>query len=74
MEVRQSVVEGRPFAPGDDHWYFVLWGEADKKLYCPEPWIGGPNALNTGEGVISIPPGETFTWQMKITPVFERPR
>ena len=68
MEVRQSVAEGRSFAPGADHWYFVLYGEPEKGFFCPEPWIGGPNALNTGKGLIQLPPGETFTWRLSFTP------
>ena len=50
----------------DDHCYFVLWGDPEQRFICPEPWLGGPNSLNTGEGLVRLPPGESFTWTMTI--------
>lgn len=50
-----------------EHFYFVFWGDPDTGLYCPEPWYGGPNSLNTRQGLIFLEPGETFVWEMKVT-------
>ncbi|MDP6507195.1 MAG: hypothetical protein QF886_26445, partial [Planctomycetota bacterium] len=50
----------------DDHRYFVLWADPEESYFCPEPWLGCPNSLNTGQGLIRLPAGETFTWNMII--------
>lgn len=50
-----------------EHFYFVFWGHPDIGLYCPEPWYGGPNSLNTRQGVIFLEPGESFIWEMTVT-------
>ena len=71
LRVSQRVTAGRSFAPSVDHWYDVFYGDAELGLFCPEPWIGGPNALNTGQGLVAVPPGEMFTWQFRATP-FDR--
>ena len=73
LRVGQGVVTGRSLAPDARHWYGVFYGDADKGLFCPEPWIGGPNALNTGIGLVRLPPGHTLTWQFIVTPIWERP-
>lgn len=49
----------------EEHLYFVLWGDPAEGYFCPEPWVGGPNSLNTGEGLVRLPPGESFTWTFK---------
>jgi len=49
--------------------FFVFWGTPEYGYFCPEPWIGRPNALNTGRGLIKLPPGERFVWEMRIAPV-----
>jgi galactose mutarotase-like enzyme len=48
------------------HLYFVLWGDPGKRYYCPEPWLGGPNSLNTGDGLVRLAPGTSFTWEFKV--------
>jgi galactose mutarotase-like enzyme len=53
--------------------FFVLWGTAEHRYFCPEPWIGRPNALNTRRGGIRLPPGERFVWNVRFTPTI-RPR
>ena len=73
MRSTQRVVRGQSFAPDATHWYYVFYGDADEGLFCPEPWISGPNSLNTGQGLVALPPGETFTWQFIVTPLWERP-
>jgi len=55
-----------PLKSQPEHFYFVFYGSAEQGFFCPEPWYGGPNSLNTQQGVIWLPPGETFTWEMEI--------
>ena len=38
----------------------VFWTVKDKDFYCLEPWTAPRNALNTGDGLISLPPGDSF--------------
>lgn len=37
---------------------YLLWS-GDGKRYCVEPWTAGINAMNTGEKLIYVKPGET---------------
>ncbi len=47
----------------------VFWTVKDKDFYCLEPWSAPRNALNTGDGLILLPPGDSLqTWvSMNIT-------
>lgn len=47
----------------------VFWTLKGKDFYCIEPWSAPRNALNTGEDLVMLPPGETLrTWvSMNIT-------
>jgi galactose mutarotase-like enzyme len=36
---------------------WVVWSLADKDYVCIEPWSAPADALNTGEGLIHVPPG-----------------
>lgn len=36
---------------------WVLWAVAGKDYVCVEPWTAPPDALNTGESLLQIPPG-----------------
>ena len=45
--------------------YFVLWGEND--YFCPEPWLGAPNSLNNGKGLVTVEAGGSFQWGMDVT-------
>lgn len=47
--------------------YFVFYGNMEKGYFCPEPWYGGPNSFNDQRGVVSLPPGEEFVWEMSVT-------
>lgn len=38
---------------------WVVWTVAGKDYVCLEPWTAPGNALNTGEGIILLPPQET---------------
>jgi galactose mutarotase-like enzyme len=58
-----------PFAAQEDY-LFVFWGVKELGYYCPEPWIGLPNSLNTGKGLILLPPGERFVWEVIFRPEF----
>ena len=63
MRVSQSDVT-ESFAADDV--FFVLWGEPELRYYCPEPWLGAPDALNTGRRGASLEPGDTFRWRMEV--------
>ncbi len=45
---------------------FVLYGNPEDSYFCPEPWVGGPNALNTREGVVALERGQAATWRMRV--------
>ncbi|MBI2298535.1 MAG: hypothetical protein HYU66_06205 [Armatimonadetes bacterium] len=65
VTVRQRVDEGAEHvAPGD--WLFVVYGNREKSYYCPEPWIGRPNGLQDGRGVVKLPAGAGFSWTMRV--------
>lgn len=64
-----------PANPGDEpvklplnaqHFHFVLWGNRELQFFCPEPWYGLPNSLNTREGVVILGAGETAEWVMEV--------
>ena len=66
MRISQRQTPAR-FAPEDV--LFVFWGDRRLRYFCPEPWMGGPDALNTRKRVAELPPGEAFTWRMACRPV-----
>jgi galactose mutarotase-like enzyme len=37
------------------HW--VMWGSESEGFWCPEPWLGSPDSLNTGLGRVVLAPG-----------------
>jgi galactose mutarotase-like enzyme len=43
---------------------WVIWTLAGKDFVCLEPWTSGANALNTGEGLLMLRPGEAKTLTM----------
>ncbi|NJL86728.1 MAG: aldose epimerase [Leptolyngbyaceae cyanobacterium SM1_1_3] len=45
----------------------VFWTVKGKDYYCLEPWSGPRNALNTGTHLITVPPHETQSLQVKLT-------
>lgn len=53
--------------------YFVLWGQApaDGKggFLCVEPWLGGPDSLNTRDGLAVLLPGEQVAWVWNLSVV-----
>lgn len=47
----------------EDFKYMVMWTMKGKDFICLEPWMAGPDAMNTSEGLRLIAPGETLgTW------------
>jgi len=42
-------------SPELERW--VVWTLPGKEFICLEPWSASGNALNTGEGLIVVPPG-----------------
>jgi galactose mutarotase-like enzyme len=47
-------------------YYFVFYGMPETGLFCPEPWVGGPNSLNTKKGVVWLHEGEQFEWVIQV--------
>jgi galactose mutarotase-like enzyme len=61
-------------AGGVDHRHFVLWGEPPPAggepgapgFLCPEPWLSGPDSLNTLAGTPRLAPGQAATWTFTV--------
>ena len=51
---------------------FNLWADAEVGFFSPEPWVGTQNSLNTGMGIISLQPGQTWQWQIDIIPTWDK--
>lgn len=45
----------------------MLWGDKSAGFICPEPWLGGPNSLNTKRGLVELAPGKSFRWGFAVT-------
>lgn len=65
VRVSHTATEGLALAKPDDH-LFVLYGRRDRGFYCPEPWLGRPNGLQTGRGAVDLPRATPFEWKMRI--------
>jgi galactose mutarotase-like enzyme len=50
--------------------HVIFWAVPGKDFYCLEPWTGLRNAMNTGEDLIKLAPGET--WRHSVTLTFEK--
>lgn len=46
---------------------WVIWTIAGKDFVCLEPWSSPGNALNTGEGLLTLEPGSTHESWIEIT-------
>lgn len=44
----------------------VLWTEQGKDFICLEPWMANPDAMNTGEGLYLVKPGEKAVVEIKV--------
>jgi gluconolactonase len=42
------------------------YGGATQGYFCPEPWFGIQNSLNTGVGLTKIQPGQSWKWRLFI--------
>jgi len=42
------------------------YGGPSVGYFCPEPWFGVQNSLNTGVGVVKLAPGQQWRWQLAI--------
>ena len=69
ITVAQAELSNQQRAP-ESGICFVFYGQLPnptdgaKGFFCPEPWIGYPNSLNTKQDLVLLPPGETFRWRM----------
>lgn len=64
------LVPGRPariLEWSESYRTMVLWTQAHKGFVCVEPWTAPGDALNTGEGLIEVPPGERWTGHFVIS-------
>ncbi|MBZ5545198.1 MAG: hypothetical protein LAO07_16220 [Acidobacteriia bacterium] len=62
---REIGVNGK-FLAAEEDFFFVFWGDPAHRYFCPEPWIGKPNSLNTGEGCIHLEAGQRFLWEISL--------
>lgn len=46
---------------------FVLYADPARTFFCPEPWHGEPDSLNTGRALARLAPGERFDWEMTVS-------
>jgi galactose mutarotase-like enzyme len=49
----------------------VFWTLRGKDFYCLEPWTAGRNALNTGDRLLHLAPGESLETLMDLTVAFD---
>jgi gluconolactonase len=42
------------------------YGGPSVGYFCPEPWFGVQNSLNTGIGLIKLPAGRSWTWRLDL--------
>lgn len=47
--------------------YMVMWTQEGQDFLCIEPWMGVPDSLNTGEGVVELHQNESFEAWIEIT-------
>lgn len=45
---------------------FNAFGGPAQGYFCPEPWFGVQNSLNTGVGAMRLQPGESWKWRLLI--------
>lgn len=60
-------------APSQPVIQFNLWADTEAGFFSPEPWVGTQNSLNTGMGLVSLEPGESWRWRIDIIPVLNTP-
>ena len=45
---------------------FNAYGGPKQGYFCPEPWFGIQNSLNSGIGLVKLQPGEVWRWRLLI--------
>ena len=51
---------------------WVSYLDPMQRFYCLEPWVGWPNAINSGQGRISLQPGQA--WEFRVLATVSRPQ
>ena len=59
---RRVEIAGSP-----DYSRWVVWTLAGKDFVCLEPWTAPANALNSGAGLMHIPPGGHHEMELTIS-------
>jgi galactose mutarotase-like enzyme len=62
------LVHSASSEPSEPTIRFNLWADTKNGFFSPEPWLGTQNSLNSGLGLITLSPGETWTWRIDIIP------
>ena len=52
---------------------FNVYGGPKQGYFCPEPWFGLQNSLNSGKGMVTLKPGANWQWTVEITPEITSP-
>lgn len=52
--------------PKSPYVQFNVWGSVTDGYFSPEPWIGFQNSLNTHQGLINLPPCQSWSWDIKM--------
>ena len=63
-----EMTDGKTYHAQETDSLFVLWGDPVLGYFCPEPWVGMPNSLNTRSGCVFLPPAERFVWRVQVSP------
>jgi gluconolactonase len=45
---------------------FNAYGGPSAGYFCPEPWFGVQNSLNTGVGAVKLKPGDVWKWRLAL--------
>ena len=72
VEAAASLVDGRAghtvrVAFSSQFRYLVLWSQMGAGFHCLEPWMGLPDAVHNGDGVVWLAPGQTIEASVTLT-------
>lgn len=59
-----SFEETSPASKDDLLW--VTYTDPSNRFFCLEPWVGWPNAINSGRGRVVLEPGEAWEMRLKL--------
>lgn len=62
--LEMSFLETSGVGEGDLTW--VSYVDSRQRFFCLEPWVGWPNAINSGRGRVSLQPGESWEFLLRI--------